>query len=347
MAYIVFVFNHIPVVVDPDLPYCFSVYMNFDNYTPGSELTVSAQCDNLEKTWPIDEPFHGTGWYAVGAGILGGSTPGVVNEILLSASDEGGAGTLLVSHPTLYQASDCSIILSTPAGYLPDLPSSNLLPPFSSNIESANTTPPGPYGPLWEWSMCGDYLDCCGECLAPLPPVSQRIIVRKVTSPSGSPQSFTFTPSWGTPFALTDGESNDSGTLEPGTYSVVEAPITGWETTVSQDPSTIVLRTGETVTITFFNSTIPLAGGWVCANVPIKFTLDSSGNVPSGSKIWSNAELVQGPFDKVMQRGTYYTVKVFDANGLPVSGFPVVWIFTNLTGDIQDLSGMVNQVSSV
>jgi hypothetical protein len=89
------------------------------------------------------------------------------------------------------------------------------------------------------------------------------------------------------------------------------------------------------------------AGGWVCANVPIKFMLDDSGNVPAGSKIWSNAELRSSAYDSKTQQGTYYIVRVFDVNGLPVSGFPVIWIFTNATGDTQDLSAMINQVSSV
>jgi hypothetical protein len=88
-------------------------------------------------------------------------------------------------------------------------------------------------------------------------------------------------------------------------------------------------------------------GGWVCANVPIKFTLDSSGSVPAGSQIWSNAELRSGAYDEETQQGTYYIVKAFDANGQPVSGFPVIWIFTNATGATQDLSAMVNEVSSV
>ena len=81
-----------------------------------------------------------------------------------------------------------------------------------------------------------------------------NIIIAKVTSPGGSPQSFTFTPSYGAPFTLTDGESNDSGPLTPGTYSVVETPVTGWATTTSSDPSNIVVTAGVTTTVTFTNT---------------------------------------------------------------------------------------------
>src|SRR6267154_782319 len=84
-----------------------------------------------------------------------------------------------------------------------------------------------------------------------------NIVVKKATAPPGSPQSFTFTPSYGAPFSLTDGQSNDSGQLEAGTYSVAETPMADWTTTVSQDPTAIVLGHGKTVTVTFTNSKIP------------------------------------------------------------------------------------------
>jgi hypothetical protein len=83
-----------------------------------------------------------------------------------------------------------------------------------------------------------------------------RIIVKKVTQPSNSAQAFTFTPSWGVPFSLTNGQSHNSGPLAPGTYSVVETALGQWITTTSQDPSAIVLGAGETITITFTNTYI-------------------------------------------------------------------------------------------
>jgi len=88
-----------------------------------------------------------------------------------------------------------------------------------------------------------------------------NIIVNKITVPSGSSQSFTFNTT-GTGYAgflLTDGTSNDSGPLAPGSYSVSEAAMTGWDlssATCSGNniPDAIVLKAGQTVTCTFTNT---------------------------------------------------------------------------------------------
>ena len=50
-----------------------------------------------------------------------------------------------------------------------------------------------------------------------------EIVVQKQTNPDGDPQSFSFNASYDADgFALSDGQSNDSGDLDPGTYSVSE-----------------------------------------------------------------------------------------------------------------------------
>lgn len=96
------------------------------------------------------------------------------------------------------------------------------------------------------------------------PPTTGNIIIRKVTQPAGSEQGFEFESSYGDPFTLHDGEENDSGPLAPGTYSVFEDPVEGWDTVVSavdQDGHPVVLgehfelAAGETVTITYTNTT--------------------------------------------------------------------------------------------
>jgi hypothetical protein len=87
-----------------------------------------------------------------------------------------------------------------------------------------------------------------------------NIIVKKVTHPSGSTQSFNFTPSWGSGFSLQDGQSNDSGLLVPGGgYSVSESAVTGWDLTSAtcdngDSPSNITLAAGATVTCIFTNT---------------------------------------------------------------------------------------------
>ncbi|MFA4873373.1 MAG: SdrD B-like domain-containing protein [Patescibacteria group bacterium] len=87
-----------------------------------------------------------------------------------------------------------------------------------------------------------------------------RIIVDKVTNPSGDPQLFTFTPSWGEPFTLTDTDlPHDSGYLTPGSYSVDETVPLGWDLTSAtcddgSNSNAIQLDAGETVTCTFTNT---------------------------------------------------------------------------------------------
>src|SRR5262249_39502574 len=86
-----------------------------------------------------------------------------------------------------------------------------------------------------------------------------HIIVKKVTVPSGSSQSFTFTPSYngGTTFDLTDAHQNDSGALVPGDYNVSEGSTAGWGLTSAtcgrgcNSPPGSTLGAGQTVICTF------------------------------------------------------------------------------------------------
>ena len=94
-----------------------------------------------------------------------------------------------------------------------------------------------------------------------------NIIVDKVTVPGGDTTSFNFTTTYGSPFSLTDGSTpNDSGMIVPGTYQVTEAANADYVTTATctsslghpaDDPSSINLDAGETVTCTFTNTKKP------------------------------------------------------------------------------------------
>ncbi|MBM2821797.1 MAG: hypothetical protein HW413_543 [Thermoleophilia bacterium] len=85
------------------------------------------------------------------------------------------------------------------------------------------------------------------------------IIVEKQTNPNGDPQSFSFNASYdGDGFSLSDGQSNNSGDLDPGTYSVSENVPQGWDLDSAtcddgSSPSAIGLSAGETVHCTFVN----------------------------------------------------------------------------------------------
>ncbi|MBP8305257.1 MAG: hypothetical protein KBE04_14160, partial [Phycisphaerae bacterium] len=85
-----------------------------------------------------------------------------------------------------------------------------------------------------------------------------NIIVEKQTDPDGSTQVFDFTATYGS-FSLTDGQTNNSGPLLPGTYSVAETLPAGWTLTSAvcsdgSDPGAIQLDPGETVTVVFTNT---------------------------------------------------------------------------------------------
>jgi hypothetical protein len=98
-----------------------------------------------------------------------------------------------------------------------------------------------------------------------------QIIVEKVTDPSGEADTFEFTAEYYTSsFYLADGQSNDSGWLEPGEYDLAEVlPPSPWALTditittldssdtsiknVATGETTIDLDPGETVTVTFTN----------------------------------------------------------------------------------------------
>jgi Prealbumin-like fold domain len=78
---------------------------------------------------------------------------------------------------------------------------------------------------------------------------------------SSTDTSFPFTASYDADgFSLKDGESNDSGDLNPGTYSVAETPVPdNWELTSftcddGSDPASIDLEADEVVTCTATNA---------------------------------------------------------------------------------------------
>lgn len=91
-----------------------------------------------------------------------------------------------------------------------------------------------------------------------------NIIVAKSVVPNTNQTSFEFDPSWTSNFFLSHGQTNDSGDLDPGSYSVSEiVPLVGWDLTdtscVSSKGDTEVagaldLNAGETITCTFTNT---------------------------------------------------------------------------------------------
>ena len=133
-----------------------------------------------------------------------------------------------------------------------------------------------------------------------------HIMIDKVTDPAGDPASFEFDSNYGANFTLTDTQApNDSGAIVPGTYSVAELALAGWDLTGTscsdQSPVTAIsLQPGETVTCTFTNTkrgtiivekqTSPdgAAGSFT-------FTGTAAGSIGDGGKIIVN-NLVPGTY---------------------------------------------------
>jgi LPXTG-motif cell wall-anchored protein len=114
------------------------------------------------------------------------------------------------------------------------------------------------------------------------------IIVEKQTNPDGSGESFDFTASYdGDGFSLTDGQTNDSGPLQPDTpHSVTELVPDGWSLAEpvicsNGDPATaVVLESEETVRCIFNNtqlSTIIIKETTIPAGLPDVFGFTADG----------------------------------------------------------------------
>lgn len=94
------------------------------------------------------------------------------------------------------------------------------------------------------------------------------IVVDKIASPGGSRQEFEFKPSYGQPFKLSDtSDPLDSGPLIPGTYSISETAVSGWDLAeiavkgIASKPVidlatgtvSFYLGSGETASVTYTN----------------------------------------------------------------------------------------------
>ena len=113
----------------------------------------------------------------------------------------------------------------------------------------------------------GQFISCTFVNAEDLNATRGKIIVDKVTNPSGDTTSFDFTTTYGSPFSLTDASTpNDSGLIMPGTYQVAETANADYVTTSTctsslghpaDNPNSINLAAGEIVTCTFTNTKKP------------------------------------------------------------------------------------------
>ena len=149
-----------------------------------------------------------------------------------------------------------------------------------------------------------------------------KIIIEKQTIPDGSTQSFEFTPSYSEKFSLTDGNTNDSGYLLPGTYSISETAMEDWDLTnvVCDDGSSIdaiSISPNETVTCTFTNTqrgkitVIKKTEGDTGKTFP--FVTDFAGTFNLGQNgVWTSGFLLPGKTYTVFEGNLYHSHWYFD-----------------------------------
>ena len=165
-----------------------------------------------------------------------------------------------------------------------------------------------------------------------------KIIVDKVTDPTGSSQSFDFTTDAGSPFSLTDTDTPwDSGWILPGTYYVSETVPVGWDLTsaVCSDGSpvaAIVVSPGETVTATFTNMQLfeflkQFTGSGALSGTapmgPFPGTTSTINEIKTGPTIWWEVTYSVTNEDS---EGHYYTLwDKWGGNLLILGGYPTLY----------------------
>jgi hypothetical protein len=146
-----------------------------------------------------------------------------------------------------------------------------------------------------------------------------RIIIDEVTVPGGDPQPFDFILAGGPDglldaFVLTDPSvPHDSGTVRPGTYSVVQHAVPGWDLTnaTCDDGSpvdAVVVDPGETVTCTFVNTkrgSIVVDKVTVPAADPRAFTFDLTGGPDGIGIVFSLTDAAAPHNSGAVRPGTY------------------------------------------
>jgi hypothetical protein len=179
---------------------------------------------------------------------------------------------------------------------------------------------------------------------------SSTILVKKLTVPAGSSQAFAFTASYGaTGFSLSDGQSNTSAPLAPGSYSVSETAVSGWDASAScsdGSPSTnISLSAGETVTCTFVNTQRGLAkvvktvgGGAPIGSQSFAFDLRQGASIMSAGTILQSASASAGnggviTFASKLIPGTTYALCEIVMPGWMTSLGPPFYVVYNPSGD--------------
>ena len=105
-----------------------------------------------------------------------------------------------------------------------------------------------------------------------------------------------------------------------------------------QSPAGLVVPDGSISFQLNVDATIIAAPyGIVLASETVIFQFDANGNLQSGAKIYSNAELEPQNSNGL---GTYYLVTFYDANGARINKNPMWWQFPEAANSTVDISSM-------
>jgi len=111
-----------------------------------------------------------------------------------------------------------------------------------------------------------------------------------------------------------------------------------------QSPAGLVVPNGSMELQLNTDATIIASpGGQVMSSIPVLLNFDNTGNLDTGSQIWSNAEL--NPQNN-QGLGTWYYVSFFDANGSKINRSPFIWQFPQAAGSTVPITSMVAQAAS-
>jgi len=249
------VFGHSPETIDPTIGTVFSG-------PPSSTFTIPAPSGVPQPSTSYANLVASEGLDAVKMSLWGGTISNIVyvtqGDLTAAISEAQIAVTFTASSPTAVLAWGGHIASRADWGFTNGVPNSaggiSGSPYHMRLVNWYGTTP----AITKQLGNLGNQDRSLSAVAVYVPP--GRIIVDKVTVPSGSPQSFSLT---GGPdaisqsFSLTDTATPyDSGTIKPGVYAVSETVPAGWDLTsaVCSDgslPSAIDLSAGETVTVTF------------------------------------------------------------------------------------------------
>ena len=319
-------------------------YINSPSPPLGGVTTVTTQTGILTWIYEIDCTFlTGSPNFADPIDVYGNITNGASASSLVGQTlgnvGSGSAGSLpgTVGDFCLAMcAVDAHAVTAVSAGWTLDTIQSGFAPAYNFTTNGLNVIPTFTASAATTFCISQAYF---ASAASSIDCGSASIVVHKATSPGGSSQGFQFLTSYGAPFTLTDGQSNNSGPLASGTYWVTEVPVANWTTTTDIDPTAIVVTSGNVTNVTFTNTqtTTPGGGGGHTAPV-IPGGLGNGKNIVYdynlNQQCWSLPGILQLPSSALgsieVSPGVWRMLVSMNLNGTNVLAFRDITSFLDL-----------------